>query len=710
MTRMGNDRPRKRLRLWVVVAACTTVLVLAAVAVSVHGRRWRDAWLAQEVQSSDVGDPVAEAVRLARNNPEAGLPRLARAVAAGKLAPLLEQVQDGYDPGLFAELHEDEGVTDSWRQAVRGLGARAHAARPQLYPMLRDAEPAVRVAALYVLAATPDRHPDYVAALLAVIWGDDSVAALIATLSLCEDPLDTASARLAARGTLRHFDFSRAAVSWILNGVTVASSSGPRSFADTAALEALLDDDDASVRRGAAAVLGWRVHPSDDRPIRALLRATAHEREDVCLMALDEIAAHLPVSSAPPLGGSVEVFDFDAADDWEEAPSQEVPLPPDAIPSAIGDTVVAAAASARYRAAAVAVCGHVPLRPVDLERLDALTRDERWEVRIAAGRCLLRSGAELEAVALLCQDGDEDVRREILDEIRAEPVGREALVPAVAELVGDAAPLLRARALATLRAIAVPDQHDAVLLRASLTALRDDDGRAQSEALATLASLGEAAAPALARVAGCLDLGPDDPLAYEPRSDAARALFEMGAVGGGLPLRLEEVGGVDADPDTLRALLDVAATRLAALRALARGGPELAGAAPDVRRCLDDDDPYVREAACEALAELAPVGADVAPAIASRLGDAHWYVRKRAARALGALGVNARGEIERLTAALGDDDSRVRWQVARSLRRLAIDVPEVRAALRVAAKEDASPDVRRAAQEALGELTGRAAG
>jgi HEAT repeat protein len=279
---------------------------------------------------------------------------------------------------------------------------------------------------------------------------------------------------------------------------------------------------------------------------------------------------------------------------------------------------------------------------------------------------------------------------------------------AVAVLVKDPESKVRVEAARALGKLGV----GAIIAPALVRALGDQDPAVVSAAEASLADLGDAAAPALvdgldvpseahgARVAALLGRLGDgvnrlrDALASPAVDVRVHAALGLGALGksraaGAVPALAAAVGGN-------------ARVRIAVARALATLDPRPERAAPAIavagfgERVLTDDELGKAKAAFSA----AGVGG-----LAAHLGDARAAVRANAAAGLGALGADSLAAMDALAACLRDDDADVRLAAARALDRVGDAAVAACAPDLVRALRDA--DDRLAAQ--LATMLGRAA-
>lgn len=233
-------------------------------------------------------------------------------------------------------------------------------------------------------------------------------------------------------------------------------------------------------------------------------------------------------------------------------------------------------------------------------------------------------------------------------------------------------------------------------------------------------------------------LGPAAGVAAEPLATMLANADEEEYVRGGAAWTLGRIGPGSAS--AAKALAVALTSRLGSVRrnaaaALGRLGPASKDAVPALEGLLVDDDPAVRAAAavalariagqlkaftvlvemlrgpnardvCEAVAALGELGPQAEPAageLAAALAHSDGDVRRLASRSLGSIGPKALPSVK---GAFESPVESVRLGTVAAFERIgAAAVPEL-----VAALEDSSPAVRRAAARALGRLRAEAEG
>jgi HEAT repeat protein len=143
----------------------------------------------------------------------------------------------------------------------------------------------------------------------------------------------------------------------------------------------------------------------------------------------------------------------------------------------------------------------------------------------------------------------------------------------------------------------------------------------------------------------------------EAARHAAAVLARLGTVA--VPALAEALA--DEDRDT---------RQVAAARALARLGPDAAGAVAALDRALRSEHTHVRQATAEALAEVGPAAESAVPALAEALADWSPAVRLAAAAALGRVGPAADVAVPSLIQVLSDREGGVREAAATALARV----------------------------------------
>jgi HEAT repeat protein len=136
-------------------------------------------------------------------------------------------------------------------------------------------------------------------------------------------------------------------------------------------------------------------------------------------------------------------------------------------------------------------------------------------------------------------------------------------------------------------------------------------------------------------------------------------------------------------------------------------GPAARGAAPALLAAMDDAVWEVRNAAGRALEDVA--GAGDVPLLAEALGDPSVETRYHAARALARTGPAAAGAMDALLIGLRDDDWEVRLESARALGAAGSAAAAAAPVLRDLALGDADPQVRASAAFAIAVVGGAVA-
>jgi HEAT repeat protein/lysophospholipase L1-like esterase len=215
-------------------------------------------------------------------------------------------------------------------------------------------------------------------------------------------------------------------------------------------------------------------------------------------------------------------------------------------------------------------------------------------------------------------------------------------------------------------------------------ALRDPSESRRTAAAHGLATLGEAAAPAVPALIAALD----DP----QRTVRAAAEWALGDVG----------PAAAAAVPRLRRLLDDEDPFLRAGAVFGLGGVSAAAreAVPGIVARLDDPDERVRWRASDALGRIG-LGADSVEALARLVRKAQGPGRGLAAEALGRLGADARSAVPDLTVAAFDQRADVRWRAVWALGRIGPAAKPAVLALRMSL---ADPDLCWRAAQALGEI------
>ncbi|PYQ14904.1 MAG: hypothetical protein DMF80_11200 [Acidobacteria bacterium] len=294
----------------------------------------------------------------------------------------------------------------------------------------------------------------------------------------------------------------------------------------------------------------------------------------------------------------------------------------------------------------------------------------------------------------------------------AEP---EAAVPALAAMLGDAAPEVRASAAWGLggfgpaAAAAVPRL---------VTTLADESAAARAGAAWALGQVGAAARPAAGPLVSRLDdedesvrwragealavVGPDPSTCLEPLRRITADPLSRGRAGAAWALGRLGEAAAPAVPALVSALGDSRAdVRARAAWALGRIGPAAAPAVLELVRMMGDPDNGWR--AVDALGGIGPAAAVAVGPLAEALTHPSGGMRWRAAQALGGLGEAARPATPALVRALDDPEGNVRLAAARALARTSADAPRARPALlRVLGDPDSR--VRAAAARALHRL------
>ncbi len=144
------------------------------------------------------------------------------------------------------------------------------------------------------------------------------------------------------------------------------------------------------------------------------------------------------------------------------------------------------------------------------------------------------------------------------------------------------------------------------------------------------------------------------------------------------------------------------AVRAAAAWAVGDIGPAAAPAKPALIRLLHDDDPFVRAGAAFGLGGIGGAARDAVPALVERLDDADERVRWCSGNALGKIGLDG-DSVEPLARLVRETNGRGRGLAAEALGRVGTGahaaVPEL-----IAAAADPRPDVRWRAVWALGRI------
>lgn len=241
-----------------------------------------------------------------------------------------------------------------------------------------------------------------------------------------------------------------------------------------------------------------------------------------------------------------------------------------------------------------------------------------------------------------------------------------------------------------LRAVAarsLADLHPApeAVLPAIIEALEGGNRESVNDALSALASLGEAAVPAIIGALKHQELRPAlaSMLGHlgPPARDAAPALVQIVKTDKNVHARCEALlalGSIGADaaevvPVAVACLNDPhEKVCFSACYALGRIGPTAIGAKLDLQKKLGDPDAFIALAAAWALSQIDPqcsqVAAKSVPLLIKGLADPEPKVRKEAAAALRNIGPLAKDAIPALKTALNDKDELVRDTAAAALK------------------------------------------
>jgi len=188
--------------------------------------------------------------------------------------------------------------------------------------------------------------------------------------------------------------------------------------------------------------------------------------------------------------------------------------------------------------------------------------------------------------------------------------------------------------------------------------LSHESAQVKREAAATLAALGEKAAPAVPELdAGLLDADPSIRIAF---------LSALGAIG---------PKAIDALPNVARLLNDpVLSVRYAASYAIGKMGPAAKEAAPFLEKNLKEQDEFLQFVSAWALVQVDSKSKDVAAIclgpLVHHLKHHDANVRNEAVLALGLLGTRASSAVPALEAIAIDPDETVRISVADTLKRI----------------------------------------
>ena len=144
--------------------------------------------------------------------------------------------------------------------------------------------------------------------------------------------------------------------------------------------------------------------------------------------------------------------------------------------------------------------------------------------------------------------------------------------------------------------------------------------------------------------------------------------------------------------------------REAAAAALGNIGPAASPAAGALARALRDCCHDVRAGAAEALGRVGPGASDAVPALVEALGDPISWVRLQSATALVAIKPQSRDAADGFTRALGDSREEVRAVAAIGLSQYGTSAANVVPALRPLLANDPYPAVRVAVAKALGAI------
>ena len=357
------------------------------------------------------------------------------------------------------------------------------------------------------------------------------------------------------------------------------------------------------------------------------------------------------------------------------------------------------------RALAVEALGKLQ-DPSATKRVSAYLRAQSAEHRRHAAMALWRLADTTSAEALIARlrDPDPSVRWRVVFALEKLPMPRR-IVPAVAPLLADRDPLVRAHAARTLGR-----QRSPLATKVLIQALGDPDGPATINAIRALQQVADSSrSSAASRLARLLRTHADPHV----RVTAAAALADGFAWAGA-----DEAGAAEANEALEAGLGDSdAATRGSCGRALlVRRG---FGAWPQVSRLAEDSVAYVRTALLEGLRALPEASArtsarEVAALLDRAMARGRPLIeRMTAIDVLGALASRNPGSayaerLPRLRDLLGDSDILVVASSAGALAEAA-DTVSVAALERAYAKraKDADADARISIRDALRTLAGR---
>jgi HEAT repeat protein len=663
-------------------------------------------------------------------------------------------------PALVSALGQDNRAEAA---RVLGLiGPRASAAAPALVSLLQDRKsfPAARAEAAEALGAIGPTDSDVLDALSAALRDEDAtvrqraaealgrigpaarpaVPALVAALKDKSDPVIVAACRAlgrvgdggAAAGLLAVVESDRgpaldAALALVLLGpqalpavpalVTLSretKGAGPRARAvlvrlgpaAVPALRVALEDSDADVRLGAAALLG-AIGPAAGDAVPALRAALADKEAKVVKEAARALAFIDPAQArevvpvllrAPDDLGNLDALAALGPDAAAAVPALVAALA-DGKPKDARERQLAASQRALFRIGAAAAGA-----------LIAALADTRPGVAPHAAEALGVLGPAVAAKAVpALRDA---LKRSAADRIvLARTLGQ--MGPAAADAIPDLEKLLNDRDARCEVAVAIA-RIDAKRAGPAVAALvadlqGKDDGRraAAAWAVAQMGPPAKDAVPALRvmlherplvgtalRALGLI--GPD---AREAVGDLV-ALFSdrtqplalvvqtLAAIGSDAVGRLEKAL---ASPDR--------SVRILAADALIHMGPEARGAVGTLTATLADPDRDVRRLAAEALAAVGPDARAAVPALTAGLGSGETDTRIQAAHTLRSIGRDAAGAAGALAECLMDFSTEVRYEAALALGTIQPPDPPIPAL--VHALRDSSLTVRLAAADTL---------
>ena len=429
---------------------------------------------------------------------------------------------------------------------------------------------------------------------------------------------------------------------------------GPAAPDATAALAAALGCPEMGVRRAAV----WALQQIGPPAVPELLKNLTHDSATMrgwSAHALREIGG----GAKDAVDALVRLLRTEA--DWSvrrEAVLALGQLGP-AASKAAATLVEAFAGDPRMRRLAASALGAIHADPNDIlpgllkamRSPDTFTRRDALE---ALGRVGRRAGSARDAVAAMLRD-DADAENRL----------RAAMV------------------------LADTDPNAPEVLPVLLAAMGDRESAQRTRAIWALHRFAAKEPRVLAAVAALLDEPEDQHL----RAEAAWALGEVGP-----PAR-------SCVPRLARLLADEQEEpRGAAAWALGRIGRDANSAAAPLRKCLDDPSPWVRTSAAASLHRLGDASERIIPVLIDGLKGPRPWIRADAAEAIVGIGPPAKAAAPLLEKMLDEEDAHPRMMAAAALHAIQAASPKARGVLLAVLKDRRDPWRRRRAAELLGEL------